>query len=348
MKANYGFLTPTVAGMLDPKSVPTFKTLILGGELLTKDNVKTWAPVVRLIISYGMAECSIHCMDAVPLTLESDPANLGRPSGCLMWIVDPEDHNMLAPVGCVGELMIEGRMVSRGYLNDKAKTDAAFITDPTWAQGSGKPRRMYKTGDLVKYSAEGEICYVSRKDFQVKHHGQRIELSEIEHHLVADTRVKHAVSLLPKAGYLKKKLITVLSLESLALPLDADSQLALISGLDKQMADVHITTIRNNLATIVPEYMVPALWIVVRALPLTPNGKMDRVTALKWVEEMEEHVYELIAGGDDDADGWAAPATKQQKRLQDILIEVLGLPGINMNRSFLDLGGECYNPIALR
>ncbi|KAF2500063.1 amino acid adenylation [Lophium mytilinum] len=347
-KANYGFLTPTVAGMLDPKSVPTLKTLILGGELLTQDNVKTWAPLVRLIISYGMAECSIHCMDAVPLTLESDPANLGRPSGCLMWIVDPEDHDKLAPIGAVGELMIEGRMVSRGYLNDTEKTDAAFIIEPTWAQGSGSPRRMYKTGDLVRYSAQGEICYVSRKDFQVKHHGQRIELSEIEHHLATDIRVKHTVSLLPKAGYLKKKLITVLSFESLALPLNKDSQLALITGLDKGMAEVQIASVRNNLATIVPEYMVPALFIVVRALPLTPNGKLDRVTTLKWIEDMEEHMYELIAGGNEDEDGWATAATEQQKRLQEILVEVLGLPGINMNRSFLDLGGDSITAMQLR
>ncbi|OCL04567.1 acetyl-CoA synthetase-like protein [Glonium stellatum] len=348
MNVNYGFLTPTVAGMLDPKTVPTLKTLILGGELLTQDNIRTWAPVIRLIISYGMTECSIHCVDAVPLTIESDPANLGRPSGCLMWIVDPDDHNKLATIGCVGELVIEGRMVSRGYLNDKEKTNAAFITNPAWAQEASATRRMYKTGDLVKYSAEGEICYVSRKDFQVKHHGQRIELSEIEHHLVADTRVKHAVTLLPKSGYLQKRLITVLSLESSALPLSPDSQLALVSGLDRGIADIQIALVRNNLATIVPEYMVPALWIVVRALPLTPNGKIDRVTTLKWVEEMEEHVYESIAGGAAEEDYWAAPATVQQKQLQELLIGVLGLPSINMNRSFLDLGGDSITAMQLR
>jgi amino acid adenylation domain-containing protein len=350
LNANYGFLTPTVAGMLDPRKVPTLKTLILGGELLTKDNVRTWAPVVRLVISYGMAECSVHDVDAVPLTPESDPANLGRPSGCLMWIVDPEDHNKLAPIGAVGELMIEGRMVSRGYLNDEAKTDAAFITNPAWtqAQKAVANRRMYKTGDLVKYSAEGEICYVSRKDFQVKHHGQRIELSEIEHHLVADPRVKHAVALHPISGYLQKRLICVLSLESSALPLSPDSQLALVTGLNKGIADVQVASVRNTLATIVPEYMVPALWVVVRALPLTPNGKMDRVTTLKWVEEMEEHIYESIAGGTEEEGGWAAPATFQQKRLQEILIDVLGLPRINMNRSFLDLGGDSITAMQLR
>ncbi|KAF2181844.1 amino acid adenylation [Zopfia rhizophila CBS 207.26] len=343
---NYGFLTPTVAGMLDPKTVPGLKRLILGGELLTQDNVQRWASVVDLIISYGMTECSIHCVDAVPLTLESDPANLGRPSGCYMWIVDREDHNKLAPIGAVGELVIEGRMVSRGYLNDKAKTDAAFITNPTWAQGTGADRRMYKTGDLVKYSAEGEICYVSRKDFQVKHHGQRIELSEIEHHLVADTRVKHAVVLLPKTGYLQKRLIAVLSLESLALPLSLETQLALISGLDKGVADVQIASVRNHLATKVPDYMVPAVFVIARALPLTPNNKMDRVTTLKWLEEMEEQVYESIIGGGEEEDG--APATVQQKRLHDLLTGVLGLPSINMNRSFLDLGGDSITAMQLR
>lgn len=71
MNCNYGFLTPTVAGMLDPKSVPGLERLILGGELLTQDNVQRWAPVVDLIISYGMTECSIHCVDAVPLSCRS-------------------------------------------------------------------------------------------------------------------------------------------------------------------------------------------------------------------------------------------------------------------------------------
>jgi amino acid adenylation domain-containing protein len=346
MNCNYGFLTPTVAGMLDPKSVPGLKRLILGGELLTQDNVQRWAPKVDLIISYGMTECSIHCVDAVPLTVESDPADLGRPSGCHMWIVDPEDHNKLAPIGAIGELVIEGRMVSRGYLGDKAKTDAAFILDPTWSQGSGKTRRMYKTGDLCKYSSEGTICYVSRKDFQVKHHGQRIELSEIEHHIVADSRVSKAVVLLPKTGYLQKRLIAVLSLESLEQTLSPDTQLALVSGLDKGLADVQISAVRNQLATKVPDYMVPAVWIVCKALPLTPNNKMDRVTTTKWLVDMDEKMYEQIVGGDEEEGG--APATEQQQRLHDILTGVLGLPSINMNRSFLDLGGDSITAMQLR
>jgi amino acid adenylation domain-containing protein len=346
MNCNYSFLTPTIAAMLDPKSVPTLKMLVLGGEGSNQNTMQRWAHALDLIVSYGISECSIHCVDAVPVTVDSDPADLGRPSGCHMWIVDSEDHNKLAPIGSVGELVIEGRMVSRGYLNDKAKTDAAFVIDPTWSQGTGKTRRMYKTGDLCKYSAEGTFLYVSRKDFQVKHHGQRIELAEIEHHIIGDARVNQAVVLLPKAGNLQKKLVAVLSLDSLSQPLSAGTQLSLVSGLDKGIADVQIAAVRNYLATKVPDYMVPAVWIVVQALPLTPNNKMDRVTTTQWLVEMENEVYESIVGGGEEEGG--APATEQQKRVHDILCDVLSLPSINMNRSFLDLGGDSIAAMNLR
>lgn len=354
LSSNYSFLTPTVAGLVEPSSVPGLRTLILGGELLTSDNIHRWAPRVDLIISYGMTECSIHCVDAEPLTIQSHPANLGHPSGCHMWIVDENDHNKLAPLGAVGELVIEGRMVSRGYLNDKIKTDAAFITNPAWASGktgSKEPRRMYKTGDLCRYSPAGEICYVSRKDFQVKHHGQRIELGDIEHHTAADGRVHQAVVLLLKQGPLQKKLVAVLSLESSYKPLLPTNQLAVVSsGLEKGIGDLQVSAIRSYLATNVPDYMVPTVWIAVQALPLTPNNKLDRVTVLQWLEEMDDAGYHAIVGQGEDKEHGAAgsPATSQQKLLHDVLTQVFGLPSIHMGRSFLDLGGDSITAMQLR
>ena len=347
MNVNYGFLTPTVAGLLDPSSVPGLRTLILGGEMLTQDNIHTWAPVLDLIISYGMAECSIHCVDAVPLTLTSNPANLGHSSGCLMWIVDKDDHHKLAPVGCVGELVIEGRMVARGYLNDKAKTEAAFIEDPVWALPGAKPRRMYKTGDLAKYSDNGEICYVSRKDFQVKHHGQRIELGEIEHHLLTDSQVRHAVALLPKTGYSQNRLVGVLSLHAFSAPAGPVAEIQLVDGLQKGIAELQLSSIRSSLAATVPDYMMPAIWMIVEAIPLTANGKMDRVRTRQWLEEMDEMTYETVMNGNAQ-DGSDVAATYEEEQLQKILSKVLGLPTINLNRSFLDLGGDSIGAMQLK
>lgn len=347
MNVNYAFLTPTVAGLLEPRNVPGLRTLILGGEMLTQDNIQNWALVLDLIISYGMAECSIHCVDAVPLTVTSNPANLGHSSGCLMWIVDKDDHNKLAPVGCVGELVIEGRMVARGYLNDKAKTDAAFIEDPAWALPGAKPRRMYKTGDLAKYSDDGEICYVSRKDFQVKHHGQRIELGEIEHHLLTDSQVRHAVALLPKTGYSQNRLVGVLSLHAFTVPAGPVAEIRLVDGLQKGIAELQLSSIRSSLAATVPDYMVPAIWMIVEAIPLTANGKMDRVRTRQWLEEMGEMTYETVMNGNAQ-DGSDVAATLEEEQLQKILSKILSLPTINLNRSFLDLGGDSIGAMQLK
>ena len=113
---------------------------------------------------------------------------LGKSIASVSWIVDRDDHNKLAPIGSVGELVVEGPILARGYLNDAEKTDAAFIEDPTWllegsAECHGRRGRMYKTGDLVYYRSDGNLVYAGRKDDQVKVRGQRVELGEIEHHV---------------------------------------------------------------------------------------------------------------------------------------------------------------------
>src|SRR5207248_3379547 len=109
---------------------------------------------------------------------------------------------------------------ARGYINNGQKTAEAFIENPVWcrAEEGDKPirRRMYKTGDLVKYNPNGAITFVCRKDSQVKLHGQRIELGEIEHRLSADPQIRHAVVLMPRSGLCKHRLVTILSLHDLA------------------------------------------------------------------------------------------------------------------------------------
>lgn len=92
--------------------------------------------------------------------------------GAVSWIVDPEDANVLMPIGAIGELLIEGADQARGYLDNEVKTNAVFIRDPTWAidhHQARRPSRLYKTGDLVRYKDDGTVNYLERKDTQVKH-----------------------------------------------------------------------------------------------------------------------------------------------------------------------------------
>lgn len=198
LKITWAFLTPSVAKFIKPAEVPCLKTLVLGGEALTTQNIQTWADGVQLINGYGPSECTIAASANSHLSTDTDPANIGKALGGTCWIVDADDHNKLAPLGTIGEvrspmtktiyldylltllqLLIEGPIVARGYLNNPEKTAEVFVQNPDWGeQQAGKVRRLYKTGDLAYFSAEGDIMFVGRKDTQVKVRGQRVELGK--------------------------------------------------------------------------------------------------------------------------------------------------------------------------
>lgn len=168
LDANFMDLTPTVAALLNPADVPTIKGMALGGEALTKAVVDQWSSHVHLHGQYGPSEASINSAWK-DFKNGGEPTNIGRAIGSVSWIVDPENSNRLVPIGCKGELLIEGPILSRGYLQDPEKTALAFIEDPEWTQASGVTgRRFYCTGDLVHYASEGELMYLGRKDSQVK------------------------------------------------------------------------------------------------------------------------------------------------------------------------------------
>ncbi|XP_044722092.1 AMP-binding enzyme domain-containing protein [Hirsutella rhossiliensis] len=127
--------------------------------------------------------------------------HIGSGAGAVTWIVNPEDHNELTPLGCIGELLIEGPIVGLGYLDDPETTAKAFVDDPVWLlRGSrgqaGRHGRVYKTGDLARYTEEGTIVFIGRKDSQVKIRGQRVELQEIEHVLRSHEHVDGAATVL--------------------------------------------------------------------------------------------------------------------------------------------------------
>ncbi|KAE8822063.1 hypothetical protein PTNB85_10544 [Pyrenophora teres f. teres] len=187
MGANWALLTPSVAQLLNPSDVPTLKILVIGGEQVTSTDWNRWPTGVQLINGYGPTECCIVCA-GYTTTQAFTTGTIGRAIASVSWVVDSENHHKLAPLGSVGELLVEGPILARGYLNDAEKTAAAFIEDPAWlmdgCQGyAGRHGRLYKTGDLVQYNDEGNLVCLGRKDSQVKLRGQRIELGEIEHHL---------------------------------------------------------------------------------------------------------------------------------------------------------------------
>jgi non-ribosomal peptide synthetase component F len=142
--------------------------LCLGAEPLTKALVELWRHHVCLYGQYGPSEASINSAWK-DFKDGGEATNIGKAVGSVSWVTDPDNHDRLMPIGCKGELVLEGPILSRGYLNDPEKTAAVFIKDPEWSQNvKSTGRRFYCTGDLVQYTSEGEMIYMGRKDNQVK------------------------------------------------------------------------------------------------------------------------------------------------------------------------------------
>ncbi|KAH7409858.1 hypothetical protein DE146DRAFT_732737 [Phaeosphaeria sp. MPI-PUGE-AT-0046c] len=335
---NWAMLTPSVVRMLQPSEVPNLQTLALGGEAMSQQDLLTWADRVNLINGYGPTECSVVATSQ-QMTPSMKPNTLGKAITSRGWVVTRNSHNVLAPVGAVGELILEGPAVGAGYLHDLEKTAMAFVTDVTWAPeilGITSPV-FYKTGDLVKYNEDGTMLYLGRKDSQTKVRGQRLELSEVEHHLMEDGAVQNALAAVPKMGPCAKRLVGVVSIKDASLSGVVPKVLEVITG---EVASLNIITIRDHLCERLPSYMIPSLWVPMSRLPLTPGGKMDRKRLIQWLEQMDDDTYRNIAGL--GAEQPKDDANNTERKIQEIFAKVLNLPveSIRLNQSFLHLGGD--------
>ncbi|MCP4157041.1 MAG: amino acid adenylation domain-containing protein, partial [bacterium] len=228
--------------------------LLVTGEAVKPNLVKQWFalyPGIKMVNAYGPTEASD---DITHHMMDNDNAGervpIGKPlQGFNIYIVD--DQTKLCPIGVTGEIYVAGIGVGRGYLNDRAKTEAAFINDPF---AEGETRRLYKTGDLGRWLPDGTIDFFGRKDHQVKIRGFRIECGEIESALEKHPQVKESVVIDREDKNGVKYLCAYLVAED-------------------QLDDIQI---KEYLAEGLPDYMVPAHITQLEKLPLTPNGKVDR------------------------------------------------------------------------
>jgi amino acid adenylation domain-containing protein len=198
MQCDWAFFTPSFVKLLHPDEVPSMKTVVLGGEALNQDCIDVWADKVRLMNGYGPTETCVFAVtrdipaaetrraqqqqqaDGAPRRLHK-PETIGHPVSSIGWVVDPNDPNRLTPIGCVGELLLQGPNVARGYLANPEKTAEAFVPNPKWLRAFGHTTQqlLYRTGDLVRQDVEdGSLTYLGRKDNQTKVNGQRLELGK--------------------------------------------------------------------------------------------------------------------------------------------------------------------------
>ena len=287
MKVDYAFLTPSVASLLQPDEITTLKTLACGGEPYRQELIQRWKGKIRLINLYGPAEAgtiTLRYLDHEDSTSRTETVGYTLPTQ-LCILVDPENHDRLVPIGAVGELLVTGTTLARGYFNDEAKNRASFVSNLAWAGEIGlKDRIFYKTGDLLRYnvgSFDGKLDWVKRKDGQIKYHGQRMEAGEIEHHLNGLPMVATSAVVLPQQGCFSGQLVAVLQMSSSVSPRISKEPLR----IDSSQA-LSIETVKKHLSKTLPSYMIPAECVVIRSMPFTPSCKIDRNSLRGWLESL--------------------------------------------------------------
>lgn len=238
------------------------------------------------------AETTIYSSLRTVSSSDHDARDIGKAVGCRMWISCAQDYRRLAPIGAIGEILIDGPILARGYLNP-SETAAAQFTFVPFLPG----HRVYRTGDLACYDAEGNFHFRGRYDTQVKLNGQRIDLGEIEEkllHSADDVTQAAAVTFLrqtsaPKAG--GKANIAIAALVCLTGTTSSALDTTIKAGsVIKMSADVQekMLQIKKQLQCLLPTHMVPSVYIPMSNLPRTTSLKLDRKALKQIVESIPE------------------------------------------------------------
>ncbi|MCK2244157.1 MULTISPECIES: non-ribosomal peptide synthetase [unclassified Crossiella] len=293
------------------------RAVTFGGEALDLTRLADWydrhpedAPV--LVNMYGITETTVHVTQLALSRGDCVPGAgslIGRAIDDLrVYLLD--EHGELVPPGMPGEIYVAGPGVAPGYLNRPELTAARFVPDPFGAPGE----RLYRSGDLARWTEDGCLQYLGRADDQVKIRGFRIELGEIEAALGRHPEVAQAVVVVREDKPGDKRLV------GYAVPRAA----AVLDPL----------TLRAHLADLLPEHMVPAAVVVLTQIPLTRNGKADR-------RALPAPDYAAAA------DLSRAPSTDRERLLCALFAEVLGLAEVGVADSFFSLGGDSILAIQL-
>ncbi|MEU9848719.1 amino acid adenylation domain-containing protein [Streptomyces sp. NPDC047985] len=297
-----------------PRELPDLRYVSVTGEALKKELVQRWfaaQPGIKLVNAYGLTETSDDTnhefMDRVP---DGDRVLLGPAvNNVRVYVVD--EHLMPVPLGAPGLIVFSGICVGRGYVNDPERTRHAYLADPH-REGA----RLYRGGDHGRWTPEGKLEFLGRRDTQVKIRGFRIEIGEIENTLLQVPGVRDGAVVVAERADQSKHLV------------------AFYSGQRPLEADVLLDRLGDSL----PAYMVPSAFHWRETLPLTANSKIDRRT-------LQALAGELDAVRDD----FRAPDTPTERHLAAAWAKVLGIPQDRIGRrdNFFDRGGTSLSAVKL-
>ncbi|TDR40393.1 nonribosomal peptide synthetase DhbF [Tahibacter aquaticus] len=297
-RISHALIPPAALGTLPMRELPALRCLVVGGEACAPELVAQWSRGRRLINAYGPTEATICSSLSAPLS-GNGRIDAGRPVSNTGLLILDEQLRLLPP-GLCGELYIAGAGLASGYLGQPFLTAQRFIANPHGPAGS----RLYRSGDLARWNAQGQLELLGRCDAQLKVRGYRIEPAEIEAALLLHAQVQQAAVVARADAAGSQRLIAYV----LARPAVAPAVL------------------RQHLAALLPDYMLPSVFMVLSSWPLGVGGKLDR-------EQLPPPQF--------DADtAFAAAQTPLQQTLAALLASTLDLARVGLHDNFFDIGGH--------
>ncbi len=308
--ATHMILPPSLVAALPPDcELPKGAVLIVGTETVPPELIARWAEDLNVVAAYGLTEATVNSTLWAAEPGWTGPIPIGRPDpNTRCHVLDTALRPV--PVGVEGELYVGGRGLARGYAGRPELSAERFVADPF----AGGGERMYRTGDRVRWRADGNLDFLGRTDHQVKIRGFRIEPGEIESALAAFAGVER-IAVVPrevKPG--DRRLVAYVVPETGGSP-------SLVKDL------------RAHAESALPHYMVPSAFVELDRLPIMPNGKLDR-TSLPLPD------FGAAATG-------RAPRTERERILCDVVARVLGLASAGADDDFFTLGGDSILSIRL-
>jgi len=331
-------IPPSALAVMPKEELPDLKTIVVAGEACSPKLIPHWSKGRQFVNAYGPTESTV-CATMAECSPEYSVPPIGRPIGnTQIYILDKNLQPV--PIGVPGEIYIGGVGLARGYLNRDNLTNQRFISNP-WENS-----KLYKTGDLGRYLADGNIEFLGRIDHQVKVRGYRIETGEIEATLTQHPHIKQTVVVAREDNSGERRIVAYIvpeieasitsNPELLNTQINSwqqipNQQLEEDNGnnpLSSQLGKQLMPQLRDYLKERLPEYMVPSGYVVLSQLPLTPNGKVDR-KALPAPDFASNVSTEYVA-----------PETETEKLLAEIWAEVLRLEKVGRHDNFFDIGGH--------
>ena len=356
---NMAHMTPSVARLLDPEVMSSLDVLGLGGEAVSAKDAQVWNKTTKIVVAYGPSECTVGCTVNNDVSGDAEAgmpyASIGKGIGGATWVVSPYDHNQLMPVGAVGELLVEGPIVGKGYLNRPDLTEKVFIEDPDWlltghVDVPGRRGRLYMTGDLVSYSLDGSgrLFFVSRKDQQVKIRGQRVELAEIEHHLLENLpeRTSVAAEVIKPGGASSEPMLVVFIAEygeSTLETAEGSCEASFGPQFKKALSRAH-----DILSRKLPSYMMPSSYIPLSKMPILVSCKTDRKRLRDIGSSMSRSQLAKLRQPGSKRGSGSPPTTEKERMLNRLWSEVIGR-SVDAGRddNFFLLGGDSLKAMRL-